>query len=62
MTVVVLHLSDIHIYDARDSILGRGPQIASAVQRHLRDCAKLLIILSGDIAQSGQAAEYALAE
>lgn len=62
MTVAILHLSDIHIFDAHDAILQRHQHIAAAVRRHLSNASKLVILLSGDIAQSGRAVEYELAE
>ncbi len=62
MSVAILHLTDSHIFEDADPILGRGGHIASSVKRHLVGSSKLIVIFSGDIAQSGQPFEYQLAE
>ncbi|WP_454439597.1 STAND family AAA ATPase [Thauera mechernichensis] len=62
MTIAILHLSDIHICSAEDSILGRAEAIARPLFRHLPTASSVVIVLSGDIAQSGQASEYQMAK
>lgn len=62
MTVAVLHLTDIHIKEPNDAVLARGKFIVAAVRRHMPDASKVLILLSGDIAQAGLKDEYVLAE
>ena len=62
MTAVVLHLSDIHIKTANDPILHRGADIAATVFLSLPSASQVFIVVSGDIAFSGEASQYALAE
>jgi hypothetical protein len=62
MTAVVLHLSDIHIKTANDPILYRGDNIAATVFSSLPSASQIFIVVSGDIAFSGEASQYALAE
>lgn len=61
MTAVILHLSDIHIKSAKDPILKRAQSIAACVFSSLPSASKLFVVVSGDIAFSGQANQYALA-
>lgn len=61
MTAVILHLSDIHIKSTRDPILKRGKNIAASVFSLLPSASRVFIVVSGDIAFSGQAQQYALA-
>lgn len=61
MTAVILHLSDIHIKSAKDPILKRAKSIAACVFSSLPSASKIFIVVSGDIAFSGQADQYALA-
>ncbi|MBK7490848.1 MAG: metallophosphoesterase, partial [Nitrosomonas sp.] len=58
MTVIVLHLSDIHIKTAKDPILQRGGEIASTIFSSLSSASHVFIVVSGDIAFSGEASEY----
>ncbi|MBB2776733.1 UNVERIFIED_ORG: hypothetical protein HNP28_002048 [Comamonas terrigena] len=62
MTIAILHLTDIHIKESNDAVLARGKLVTAAVQRHLPDASKVVILLSGDIAQAGLKYEYVLAE
>ncbi|SFQ41490.1 3',5'-cyclic AMP phosphodiesterase CpdA [Variovorax sp. OK605] len=62
MSVIVLHLTDIHIKEKSDHILNRTPSISAALNSHLRGAEQIIIIVTGDISQSGQKNEYALAE
>ena len=61
MRIVILQLSDMHIRDARNEMLGRAEKIVSA----LRSCAPLpdiaLLLYTGDIAHSGKKEQYDLA-
>jgi predicted phosphodiesterase len=61
MRIAVVHLSDIHIRQAGDPILARVDQIAAAVNSSDATAELFLIVISGDIAYSGSATEYALA-
>ena len=58
MTVIVLHLSDIHIKTAKDPILQRGCGIAATVFSSLPSACHVFIVVSGDIAFSGVKEEY----
>lgn len=62
MTAVVLHLSDIHIRSDKDWILDKGSSIAACVFSSLPDATTVFVIVSGDIAFSGQPAQYTAAE
>lgn len=60
--IMFLHLSDIHVRRGSDEILRRASEIASTTYQRLPEVQTLAIILSGDVAWSGIAAEYRLAE
>jgi hypothetical protein len=62
MTVAILHLTDIHIAHKDDHILGRSEAIAASLRPYLPGAESVILLLSGDIAQSGQLHEYELAE
>lgn len=62
MSVLIIHLSDIHIRGANSPIISRYERICAAVSSQLPSADRVLIIVSGDIAQSGQEAEYAAAK
>jgi hypothetical protein len=61
MTILLLHLSDIHICDQSDPILARTSNIACCLFGALPDADAVFIVISGDIAQSGKESEYLLA-
>ncbi len=61
MQILVLHLSDIHIREENDPVLGRVEHIVSAVRDLASDPDVCLLALSGDIANSGLAEQYELA-
>lgn len=62
MTAVILHLSDIHIKSPQDPILKRANSIAACTFSSLPSASAVFIVVSGDIAFSGHANQYALAE
>lgn len=62
MTLAILHLSDIHIHEPSDSILKRTDEIAKALNPFLPEASTVVILLSGDIAQTGAESEYFLAK
>ena len=62
MAMLILHLSDIHISGASNPILTRADRIASALNPHLPNLSQVVIVVSGDIADTGDSKEYALAE
>ena len=59
MTAVVLHLSDIHIRSDKDWILDKADNIAACTYASLAEASVIFIIVSGDIAFSGKAHQYA---
>lgn len=61
MSIAVLHLSDIHIKYSNDPILSRAEKIARSVFYMLPDVSDLFVLVSGDVAYSGQDEEYNLA-
>lgn len=61
MTAVVLHLSDIHIRSEKDPILSNADAIATAAYEYLPDASVVFVVVSGDIAWSGDKDEYAAA-
>lgn len=61
MTVIVLHLSDIHIRSNRDPVLTKANAIAAAVYADVASARLVVIAITGDIAFSGLAEEYAAA-
>ncbi|WP_333706243.1 metallophosphoesterase [Ottowia beijingensis] len=62
MALTILHLSDIHIRSDNDIILKHGDKIGSACFRALPETTHLAILISGDIAYSGQQHQYDAAE
>lgn len=58
MTAVVLHISDIHVRSAEDPILKRAPDIARATYAALPNASAVLVVVSGDIAFSGEREQY----
>lgn len=62
MTIIILHLSDIHIKSSSDPVLSKAKEIAQCTFQKLHNSSKLFIIISGDIAFSGTKEQYALAK
>lgn len=62
MSVVILHLSDIHLKNSNDPILLKGEAIARCTYEKLPNATNLIILISGDIAFSGKSDQYALAK
>lgn len=58
MTVVVLHLSDIHIRGEKDPILQQGRSIAACTFEELPEASAVFVVGSGDIAFSGKSVQY----
>lgn len=58
---LLIQLSDIHFSEPGDAVLKRTAEIAAAVQPLLPLASRVIIVVTGDIAQSGKAAEYELA-
>lgn len=61
MRITIIQLSDIHISADNDPILGRAKKIAAAVKSNSTDTKAYLVVITGDIAFSGQKAQYKLA-
>lgn len=62
MTAVVLHLSDIHIDCDTDPILTMAEDVARCAFASLPSASHVFVVVSGDIANSGKAEQYLLAE
>lgn len=61
MSLLIVHLSDIHIKSEADPILKKGAAIANALNGRAANAELIVIIVSGDIANSGARKEYAAA-
>lgn len=63
MKLAILHLSDLHIEkDNYQWLLKKAEQIVSAVWNDFSDCGKIIIVVSGDIANAGTKEEYGYAK
>ena len=61
MKITLVHISDIHIRTANDAILANARLIAAAAAPTAANSAYVFIVVTGDIAFSGKAEEYAVA-
>lgn len=61
MCISVIHMSDIHIKDKDDLILSRVDELKRACVSSLPSNGIVVIVISGDIAQSGTKSQYELA-
>lgn len=61
MSLVIVHLTDVHIHDEKDLVLQKTDQIAHVIISHLHKSDDLLIAVTGDIAFSGKKEQYDLA-
>lgn len=58
MKIGLLHISDIHIGKTDKNILEFIPKIQSACHFEFNDITKLYVVITGDIANTGNEAEY----
>ena len=62
MKIAILHLSDLNIEkDNIQWLLKKAEQIVPAVWNDFSDCGKIIIVVSGDIANTGTEDEYGYA-
>ncbi len=61
MRIMVLHVGDIHLKGDGNPVLGREEAIVAAVRSTGYEVDRLLIVIAGDLAYSGQDLEYDLA-
>ena len=61
MSLVIIHLTDIHIHDEKDLILKKSKKIAIAINSHIHSSDDVIISVTGDIAFSGKQEQYELA-
>jgi len=61
MNVGILHLSDIHIENAKDWICDKGEKIAKAVLGTWQPLDIIFIVVSGDVANKGRPDQYKVA-
>ncbi len=63
MKVALLHLSDLHIEKENSQwMLKRAYQIVTAVRNDFSECAKIIILVTGDIVNAGTEEEYGYAK
>jgi hypothetical protein len=58
MSIVILHLSDLHIKGKDDHVLHRSDRIAATIFNRLPTAEAIFILISGDIACTGAEHEY----
>jgi 3',5'-cyclic AMP phosphodiesterase CpdA len=58
LQIALLHLSDIHIDSGKLPVLSRASSIASALHEVAPHASACVVIISGDVAYSGQVAQY----
>jgi hypothetical protein len=59
---LLIQISDIHFFEPEDAVLQRTAEISAAIQPLLPLATRVILIITGDIAQSGKAVEYTLAK
>ena len=62
MSLVIAHLSDIHIKNDHDKILAKGEKIAGVIRAYQGSNHHCFVVVSGDIAFSGTQPQYELAQ
>lgn len=59
--IVIAHISDLHIKDESSIALSRIPKIAGALGSKIEKASHVILIISGDLAFSGEPNQYGLA-
>lgn len=59
---LLIQISDIHFEEPGDAVVKRTAEIAAAVQPLLPLATRVILIVTGDIAQSGKSTEYEIAK
>ena len=62
MQVALIQLSDIHLSPASTEINSKSEKLADAIASAAANCFAAVIILSGDVANTGQAEDYEIAQ
>ena len=63
MKIALLHLSDLHINkDNSKWLQDKAQQIVSAVRKDFAECRKIIIVVTGDIADAGKEEQYGYAK
>jgi hypothetical protein len=62
MSIVVVQISDIHFSGPRDAIASRAKSVVQAVKAEAPNPAACFVVLTGDIANTGNAPEYGSAK
>lgn len=61
MNISLLHLSDIHLKESKNEIFGKIQELAKAISEPIKQTTCCFIVLSGDIAFSGEEKQYQVA-
>jgi hypothetical protein len=62
MNVAIVHISDLHISGPRDEILSKAEKILAAIRPNILEDHALVLVCTGDIADTGAAQEYQVAD
>ena len=61
MKIGLIHFSDIHINSELDFIIANKEAVAKACKAAVSDCTRVVVVITGDVANSGIAEEYQVA-
>lgn len=62
INLLIIHLSDLHLKEGRNGAAERLPFVVPAVQNVDVELDEIVVVVSGDVAWSGKADEYAIAK
>ncbi|WP_082607323.1 metallophosphoesterase [Lysobacter sp. Root983] len=62
MATLLVHLSDVHLTKDDDSFVNRSQKIADAALSAVTNYEQIHVVVSGDLVQSGQSAEFGVAK